>query len=336
MKYLFRRWHHPKTRTTSLFTNGLKIPIQCLLLAALCSSHLAAEATCERTADQVGLDRGYPVRAALAAVPHGQVTGREVVRYFIRLDSDCLLSRGMHRVDALAVRLNHEAMETGGSCLPTSVDRQARVLFGVVPSSEPFDTRTLEARENPLPKAPVWTVPIPMIEREIRAHRDWYWDIRTQRWKPFGTIHVEVDKSPHVEGRDPFKDRTTKQRGGWARLPLGKSLEVRQGYDVVLGLEVTQEPWECPLLMSGPFEASESAGGSYLQLVRYEYQTADGGTEWKALDCTGTREDDDSEGLAFAVEDLEARARCDLRFPHTTFQWNLRAAGPAPSEIAAR
>jgi hypothetical protein len=285
-----------------------------VLLCILIAGSAMAEVPCQRSAENVGLDQGYPVRAELATVPHGRVTGREVVRYFVRFDAGCLLSQEVQRVDAMAVRLYNELMAGSGGCRPPEIGRPARILFGTVPAAADLDTRTLEIRTLRLPKPALWTLPIPLSRREI-----------TSRWSRLGNLYCDVDNPRHVRDCDPFDDRTTKLRGGWATLPLGETVAVVEGRDVVLGLEIVQEPWECPLLVSGPFEAPGPQRGSYLQLAQYEIENADGSTTWRHLDCNANGTPDANEGFAFAVDDAGARSVCGLSFRHAAFQWNLRA-----------
>ena len=288
--------------------------VSVFLLCVLIAGSAAAEVPCQRAAEKVGLDDGYPVRAELATVPHGRVTGREVVRYLVRFDSQCLLSQDVRQVDAMAVRLYQHLMAGSGRCRPPEGGRPARILFGSVAAEDPLDTRTLEMRELDLPKPPLWTLPIPLSRREVKG-----------RWSRLGNMYFDVDNPRHIRNKDPFADRSTKLRGGWNTLPLGESLDVAEGQDVVLGLEILQEPWECPLLVSGPFESPGPQRGSYLQLAWYEVEDLDGSTTWRHLDCNANGIGDANEGFAFAVDDAAARSTCGLRFHHLAFQWNLRA-----------
>ncbi len=130
-----------KQRQSGVAVAGSILGCLFLLLSSLGSPVQAAG--CGSSDGWVGPALGNPVRAELAALPGGRTTGRQLVRYLVRLTPECLLSNGLRRVESMRVDFSNERLLRGGICTPPAAGREVRILYGTVPAGRPVDVREL-------------------------------------------------------------------------------------------------------------------------------------------------------------------------------------------------
>ncbi len=281
--------------------------VLCCMIPFLSAIGALAQVECSAEGGRVGVDRGYPIRAAVAAVPAEGLTGRESIRYMVRFSERCLRQMRLGYIDTVSLRLANEHFLAGSSCRPISAGRRAKVLWGeVLQSAEDWNMSFSELAVE-LPTPPVWTRALPTSDRHFLGFR-----LAGKR-----------------RAKNPFRDPSTALEGGWVDLPLGRQVPVRAGYDLMVGVEIVQEPWECPLMYAERKKGRQGGSGSYLQMGRFELEAENGARSWAGFDCNANGQEDHAEGYYFRVDDAAPLLRCGLTALGSDLDWTIRVQGGA-------
>lgn len=142
--------------------------------------------------------------------------------------------------------------------------------------------------------------------------------------RPITLLYGLVHRRRAIDVRD-LRTRAAKvgKRGRWQDYDLGETLKVGPELDVVVGVEIEQEAGECPFALAPPTGVNFGNEGSYLQIVRQELPTPEGGHEWQRPDCDGNGVPDVEQGFAAHVRE----SLCGETVGVPSFQWRIRALG---------
>lgn len=144
------------------------------------------------------------------------------------------------------------------------------------------------------------------------------------RKRPIVLLYGQVHRRRMIDVRDlQVQPARVGKRGRWEDHALANPLPVAPDIDIVVGVEIDQEPGECPLVMAPPTLDNFGNEGSYLQIVKQEEIVPGGEPRWVPGDCDGNRIPDAEQGFAAHVRE----SLCGETVGLPNFQWRIRAKG---------